>query len=366
MISKNLDKIVSIRPWGTILLEDTLLCDGPNKSGMDDGKNIACYTHIHDDHIGGLENALGGAGSRVYATDETKNLSSALLMQDREWINERTNYFGLEYNKTIHDGDLDITLRKAHHILGSAQLLVQKKENSILYSSDFILEGTYTGDKNVKHLILDATHGSHSKKQKFTDVLESKKNLLAKTREIMIEGSKKQLNIHASRGTLQLAMSWIRSIIDDPDIPFLASKKDMNLAHGYTVNGHNCGKIEDVDKKFRNYFDNRHPFIRFISSKNETNCEIVEPVVPSIRIGSSSATSLENDSNMFIVNLKEHSTVEEVEQYVQAISPEHIIIDNSSRTKNPENAPYLKQLFKNKDYDVSLSPKIHPLIRENI
>ena len=31
-----------------------------------------------------------------------------------------------------------------------------------------------------------------------------------------------------------------------------------------------------------------------------------------------------------------------------------------------ENAPYLQQLFKNKDYDVSLSPKIHPSIRENI
>ena len=181
----------------------------------------------------------------------------------------------------------------------------------------------------------------------------------------MIDGSRKQLNIHASRGTLQLVISWIRTIIDDPDIPFLASKKDVNLAHGYSIYGHYCGKVEDDDENFRRYFDNRHPYIRFISNKNETNCEIVEPVVPSIRVGSSSVTSLENESQMYIVNLKEHATVEEVETYVDEIGPEHIIIDNSSRTQNPENAPYLQKLFQDKDYDVSLSPKIHPALREN-
>ena len=66
MNMQNTDDIVKVRPWGTIVIEDAILCDGKNYYGMDDGKSITCYTHIHDDHICGLENSLGGLNSKVY------------------------------------------------------------------------------------------------------------------------------------------------------------------------------------------------------------------------------------------------------------------------------------------------------------
>jgi len=362
MISKNIDEIAKIRPWGTIVIDDAITCDGGNPYGSEDDKNIACYTHIHKDHIGGLADALGRTHSRVYATSETKTLSSALLKRDSEWIKDRKNYFGLDYNETKPDGDYEITFKKANHILGSGQLLVRKKEISVLYSSDFILPGTVI-EKDVKYLILDATHGEHSEKQKFDEVLEGKKNLIDKTKEIM-DGRTKQLNIHASRGTLQRVMSWLRKEVDS-DIPFLANEIDINLAHGYTISGHFCGKIENDDDNFLKYFENNQPYIRFFSSKIESVCEVTEPSVPSIRVGSSSSTSLENISNMFIVNLKEHATVTEIRSYVDEIGPEHIIIDNSKRTQNPENATYLQKILKKDGFTVSLSPEKHPNLFKN-
>lgn len=361
MKNEFIDKIAKIRPWGTIIIEDSILCDGKNNYGMDDGKNITCYTHIHNDHIGGLEDALGRINSHVYATDITKKLSSALFMHDNtEWIKERTNYLGLKINETISINNFEITFKKSHHILGSGQLLVRKNKHSILYSNDFIFEGTHI-EKDVDYLILDTTHGPHSENQDFDNVVETKKKIIKKTKEIM-DGPKKQLNIHASRGTLQLVMSWLRNEVDEY-IPFLATKKDTNLAKGYTIYGYTCGKIEDDDENFRRYFENEHPYIRFIANKRETDCEIVEPVVPSIRVGSSSTTSLENPSQMYIVNLKEHATVSEVCKYVNLTNPKHIILDNSVRVTNPENATYLKEILKS-DFSVSLSPEKHPNLEE--
>ena len=358
-MKKNIDKIVKIRPWGTIVIEDSILCDGKNYYGMDDGKNIACYTHIHEDHIGGLEDSLGT--SQVYSTDITKILASALLMQDREWLKERINFHGLKINETESIRDFEITFKKAHHILGSGQLLVQKKENTILYSSDFIFEGTHI-QKDVNYLILDATHGKHSESQDFDDVVEAKKKIIAKTKEIMND-SKKQLNIHASRGTLQLVMSWLRNEIDE-EIPFLANKKEINIAKAYGVYGYRSGIIKDDDIYFKQYLKNDHPYIRFLTKNAETDCEIIEPVIPSIRVGASSMTSLENDSRMYIVNLKEHATVSEVCEYVKETNPENIILDNSSRVSNPENATYLKEILEEKGYSVYLSPEKHPNLKK--
>lgn len=329
---------------------------------MDDGKNIACYTHIHNDHIAGLEDALGGKKSHVFATEITKDLASALFMQDTEWIKDRINFHGLKINETFPVADFEITFKKAHHILGSGQLLVRKKKNSVLYSSDFILEGTHI-EKDVNYLILDVTHGKHSENQDFDDILESKKKIIKKTKEIMDE-PKKQLNIHASRGTLQLVMSWLRNEVDE-DIPFLANKQEINLAKAYTIYGHRCDVIKDDDVYFQQYLKNEHPYIRFLTNAAETNCEIIEPVVSSIRVGASSMTSLENDSKMYIVNLKEHATVIEVCEYVKQISPEHIILDNSTRVSNPENATYLKEILEKKGYSVYLSPRKHPNLPKN-
>ncbi len=235
--------------------------------------------------------------------------------------------------------------------MGSAQLLVRSSRNSTLYSSDFVLEGTDIV-KDVDCMILDATHGEHSENQKFDGVIISKKKIINQAKEIL-EDNTKQLIIYANRGTLQLVMSWLRGIIDD-GIPFLANRKDVNLARIYGIYGHLCGPVEE-EENFDKYYKSKKRCIwfRVLSSKRP------DENIPSIRVGSASATSLESSDQQFIVNLKEHATVSEVCKYVQSTNPKHIILDNSSRS-NPQNPVYLKKLLDEMDFSVSLSPEKRP------
>ena len=350
MNANSLDEMIKIRHWGTIVIANSILCDGPNNFGMDDGKNIACYTHIHDDHICGLSDALGRYKSHVYATKITKQLSSALLQCDTEWIKDRTNYVGLDYDETTQIDNFEISFKKTHHILGSAQLLVNTKNKNILYSSDFILQGTDIV-KNVDYLILDSTHGKHSEHQTFDNEITSKTNIINKARELL--DSTKQMIISANRGTMQLTMSWLRAALSD-DIIFLAKKKDASIAEIYSNHGYYCGEIED-DKKFDEYRKNNTPCILFQNHGSGSN---VDDSIPLIRIGSSTLTSIDNDNSKSIINLQEHATISEVCDYVKAIEPKHIILDNSTRINNPKNAQYLKKILTELDFSVSLSPKI--------
>ncbi len=350
MDKNNIDDIVKIRPHGTIIIENSILCDGGNYYGMDDGKNITCYTHIHSDHICGLEDALGRNNSRVYSTKLTKELSSALLMHDAEWIKDRTNYFGLENDELIRDGDFEISFKKAHHILGSAQLLVRSGRNSILYSSDFILHGTDIV-KDVDYLILDTTHGRHSKSQIFDDMPSAKSKIIKRARKILKDSN--QLVIYANRGTIQSIMSWLRSELDE-DVLFIAGKNDVNVARIYSMNGFPCGDIED-DEKFE-YSKNKKRFIMFRTLGSKP----IESI-PSIRIGASSSTSID-DTMHSTINLQEHATVSDICDYVKNINPGHIVLDNSKRTGNFDNALYLGALLKKMGFSTSLSPETHPLL----
>ncbi len=348
-MNPNINDIVRIRPWGTILIANSILCDGKNAFGMDDGKSITCYTHIHEDHICGLEDALGRSNSRVYATEITKKLSSALLSYDSEWIKDRKNYYGLEYGIPVQQGNFEISFHKAEHILGSAQLLVSTDRYRVLYSSDFILNNTSIV-KDVNYLILDTTHGKHSETQQFEDK-ESSRTMIINQAKKILDGNTKQLIIYAARGTMQLVMSWLRKELGN-EIIFLANKTDVNIARVYGEYGYMCGKIDD-DTKFQEYYNSKKSFIWFrtrSSSKPEQS-------ISSIRVGSASITSINSDHLQSTINLKEHSTVSEICDYVKKINPKHVILDNSQRTNNPENAAYLKKILTDLDFSVSLSPE---------
>ncbi len=347
-MKQNISDIATIRQSGTIVMANSVLCDGKNDCGIDDGKNIACYTHIHDDHICGLEDALGRYKSRVYATTITKKLSSALLSYDVEWIKDRENYYGLEYDKPVRDNDLEISFHNANHILGSAQLLVRTNDYSVLYSSDFILDETSIV-KDVDYLVLDSTHGRHSEIQQFDDLESSKIKIIDHVKKIF-DGNTKQLIIYAARGTMQLIMSWLRKELDN-GIIFLANKNDANIARVYGEYGYFCGEIEDNDK-FQEYYNFKKPFICF----HPRNVSKPEQPIPSIRVGSALTTSIK-DNSMSVVNLKEHATASEVYDYVKQINPRHVILDNSHRTSNTENVTYLKDALTKLNFSVLISPK---------
>lgn len=360
MSNNDILKIAKVRPNGSIIINDDVRCDGDDFAGIDIHIPTACFTHIHDDHIRALPDAIAQC-SNVLVTQLTKELANVMFRNtgnDATWLNDRSNFIGMEFgeknNKKING--CEISFIKCNHILGSAQLLVRAPNFTVLYSSDFSVPGTEIV-KDVDYLILDSTHGAFSRNQKFEPPSAAHKLTIDKAKEI-IEYRNKPLIIRAHRGTLQKVMSWLRPEIDE-HIPFFANSVEKNIASIYSRHGFECGEIKN-EEEWEKYYLKNHPFVRFLAiGTNPLECELIYPPVPSIRIGSSTSSTLTNVNDMFTVNLKEHATIDDVIIYTKQMNPKYVIIDNSSRVANPDNA---KSLFNEiqKIKPTLLSPEFHP------
>jgi len=360
MTESDISKFAKVRPTGSIVIDDKIRCDGDDFAGLDSHIDIACFTHIHDDHIRALPDSVAQC-SNVLMTKLTKELANAIFGEDdSSWLDIRRNVFGLETGEKNGKkiDNYTISFIKNNHILGSGQLLVRSPEFSTLYSSDFTVPGTNIV-QDVDYLILDSTHGAFSRSQKFESPSVSHKLIVDKAKEIL-EIKKQPLIIRAHRGTLQKVMSWLRSEIDE-QIPFFSNDTERKIANVYGRHGFECGDVKE-EEGWEAYYKKNHPFVRFLPiSTSLLECETVNPAVASIRVGSSTSTSLDKLTNMFVVNLQEHATIDEVLEYVNQVNPKNIIIDNSLRISNPKHPETLYQEIK-KERTVYLSPESHPKI----
>ena len=102
---------------GAVLLGDSVACDA-----FDASRPLRIVTHAHADHLGGLRKSLKCC-EKVLMTKATRDLA--------ETLNESLKLQGcapvktMEYGKALKYGDEKITLLKADHILGAAQVLVE-------------------------------------------------------------------------------------------------------------------------------------------------------------------------------------------------------------------------------------------------
>lgn len=339
---------IKIRPNGAIIVDDSIRIDGDDYEGVDANINVAIYSHFHDDHFNDFEQAVGSC-SRIYMTPETRAVAMAIFSQsDSNWIESRKNVMEVpinqEFEEDVNGKKFKIKLLNSNHILGSCQILIKTDEYSVLYSSDFMFKGTVTDEflnsvKNVDYLILDSSHGLHSRNQKFDSPSIAKEKILKIAKEVT--ENKKGLIIRAHSGTMQKVMHWLDSEID-PDIPFLASEKEAKIAEVYSKFNFPIRNIEN-DEKWEQLYTSNHPFLRFISlGSGYLQCEITEPSVSSIRIGSSSKSNDGTPTNMHVVNIQEHADIDEVSMYVAKIAPKNVIIDNSNRQDNPDRAVQIK------------------------
>ena len=114
-----------------------------------------------------------------------------------------------------------------------------------------------------------------------------------------------------------------------------------------------------IDKIFNFIFiTNKYKLFWKISGTDFS--EIFGERPPTIRIGSATTTNTENPEGMYQINLKEHASIPEVLEYVDETKPKNVIIDNSVRVDNPENASYLANKVRKVCDNVILSPEKHP------
>ena len=214
MINAQLLKYADIDGTGSILVGKNTVVDGYKH-----GREIGVFSHIHDDRIERLNFAMHEC-SVIYVSPPTFDLLSALEQKRDDPVSADLYFSGRHIKRLdfdipitpklhLREPSLDsaysdkITLRRAHHILGSTQILVSTDDGkNIVYSSDFSYPETEPIDCDV--LVLDSTHGNPMFNAP-VDVGSLERRLIECVEKEIESGN--PICIRAHRGQLQYTMS---------------------------------------------------------------------------------------------------------------------------------------------------------------
>src|SRR4030043_336080 len=149
---------------GAVLLGDSVACDA-----FDETRPIRVVTHAHADHLVGLNRSLRSC-EKVLMTTATRDLTRVM---NGQLALDNGSVEIVNYGERVEYGEERVTLVKANHILGAAQVLVEDADSDrVAYTGDFKLDGTQPLlDCDV--LVVEATYGGPSFRRSFkVDVKE--------------------------------------------------------------------------------------------------------------------------------------------------------------------------------------------------
>jgi putative mRNA 3-end processing factor len=193
---------------GAVLLGDSVACDA-----FDASRKLRVVTHAHADHLGGLRKSLKCCET-VLMTKATRDLAEILngSIKLRDFPVKT-----VEYGKVVRNDDERITLVKADHILGAAQVLVEDAGGiRIAYTGDFRIDDTPVLECDV--LVIEATYGSPSCRRSFdVDI----KSILVSMVEKRLRGG--TVYIFGYHGKLQEIMQILRKA--DVAVPFVMPER---------------------------------------------------------------------------------------------------------------------------------------------
>jgi len=144
-ILERVELLMRIHPNGRVQFQDSaIMLDHAGR----DGEPII-LSHAHADHA--------VRKGRIIASPETKR-----LLEVRYGVKTAES---LDYGKRMSLGKMHVTLYPSGHILGSAQVLVETPQTSLLYSGDIKLRAGYSCRPieipQAENLIVEATFGTH-------------------------------------------------------------------------------------------------------------------------------------------------------------------------------------------------------------
>lgn len=341
MNKQELLKYASVGEQGSILLGKNTVVDGYKH-----GREIGVFSHIHQDHIELFTYAMHEC-SAIFVSPPTFDLLAA-LDQDMDNNVSAEAYF---QGRHIHRLDFDtpitpkkylreinpkqsfsdkITLIKAHHILGSSQVLVNTDDGKdILYSSDFSYPETKPRQCDV--LVLDSTHGDPM----FNAVVDSEslENRLVDYVDREIEAGN-PVCIRSHVGRLQYTMSLLSKKIGE-NIPFLATGKNRKLTPVYRKYGMPIREVLD-SKTFdgEEILEGSFPFIEFKTSPEAKSIAEMDNRAAVFHLGGHilgrSTTIKQNpgDEKNYYLEFGDHGNYSGILKYVEDCKPNLVITDN--------------------------------------
>ncbi|MEM4487083.1 MAG: MBL fold metallo-hydrolase [Zestosphaera sp.] len=225
------ESMLRINNHGGIVIDGSLVIDGHESSCE------RIVTHIHSDHTVRLSDSLRRR-QRLIGTPLTL-----------EWISimnsfaDPTLHNPLNYGQRYRLGKLRITLKKAVHIPGTAQVLVEHEDGiTIGYTSDFKKVGWGTEVLQPDILIMDAVYGHPSYVREFDDFIETV--LADLVNELLSRGP---VHVYAYYGKVQEVMQVLRErgVI----APFILNHKQYTLTRTAERHGMRFGDYFHIDSR---------------------------------------------------------------------------------------------------------------------
>lgn len=296
---------------GAVLLGKNLACDA-----FEPNKPLRVVTHAHADHMIGLRQSLR-AGQKILMTKATKDMIDVM----------NTSLFlmgglveTLDYGKPMSFDDEYITLFKADHILGAAQVLVEDHEKKrIVFTGDFRIDETPVLESDV--LVIEATYGSPFCKRVFA--ANVKTSLIS-----LVEKGLKQgvVYVFAYHGKLQEVMQILR--VANVDVPFLAPERVFRFSKVCEKHGMRLGRLMvSTDPDAVALLKHNSPCIAFYhtQARGDVGLNCFRIVISGWEFGSAVR---QTGIKEYSVALSDHSDFDGLLEYVRLSKPEHVITDN--------------------------------------
>jgi len=227
----------------------------------------------------------------------------------------------MEYGKPLRYNGETITLFKADHILGAAQVLVESEEGyRLAYTGDFRLEDTPVLE-DCDTLVVEATYGSpHCKRSFDVDV-----------RKLLVEMVEKRLKkgvvyIFGYHGKLQEIMQILHKA--DVSVPFVMPDKVYHISQACEKNGMQLGCLtQSTAKEAKALLDENLPCVAFYHMNSRGNIGLdAERICVSGWEFHSPVRQIGKTENL--IALSDHSDFNGLMEYVRRAKPKQVITDN--------------------------------------
>ncbi|MEM3699511.1 MAG: MBL fold metallo-hydrolase [Candidatus Bathyarchaeia archaeon] len=301
----------TITARGAILLGNYVACDA-----FEETKPLRVVTHAHVDHMMGLQQSLRTC-EKVLMTKATKDLIDVMrgpLFLMGGFVE------ALDYCKPIHYEDECITLFRADHILGAAQVLVEDAEGTrIVYTGDFRVDKTPVLEADV--LVMEATYGNPSCKRSFDKRVE---DLLV---SLVEEGLKRGVvYVFGFHGKLQEVMEILHEA--GVKAPFVAPERVLHVSRICEQHGMRVGRLMLSDEReARELLEKNQPCVAFyhMGSRKKFGANVFRVYVSGWEFDS---PCREISDREYIVALSDHSDFDGLMEYVRRSKPKFVVTDN--------------------------------------
>ncbi|MEM0348441.1 MAG: MBL fold metallo-hydrolase [Zestosphaera sp.] len=316
--------LIRVNDHGGISVNESVVIDGHEDS------HERIVTHVHRDHIVRLTESVRRR-QKIVGTPLTLEWLSVVTE-----FNDSSLFVPLNYDQPYKVGGLRLVFKKAVHIPGTAQVLVEYEDNTTIgYTSDFKKVGRGTEVIQPDVLVIDAVYGHPSYIREFDDFIET---ILADLINELL--SKGPVHLYAYYGKVQEVMQVLRErgVI----APFVLSHKQYSLSKIAEKYGMRFGEyfhinsregMEVVRDGWYVYLTHSTSYPRLKENSRVSHVTLSgwEFKKPYRRVG----------SNSYLVAFSDHSDFKGLIEYVDRSRPKLLVVNNARSSQSKVFADYV-------------------------